>query len=124
MKKIVESNCKCDCGCIHKDKLDIAIKTLGNLPDSDSLSNFFKNFADNTRVKILTVLDKVDSMCVNDIAVALDMTKSAISHQLKYLKDGGLVKLEKDGKNIFYSLADKHIKDIFEIGIKHIGELR
>ena len=122
MKKIVESNCKCDCGCIHKDKLDIAVKALGNLPDSDSLSNFFKNFADNTRVKILTVLDKVDSMCVNDIAVALDMTKSAISHQLSSLKESNLVKSEKQGKIVFYSLSDSHVKDIIEKGIEHVQE--
>ena len=122
MKKIVESNCTCDCGCIHKDKLDIAVKALGNLPDSDSLSNFFKNFADNTRVKILTVLDKVDSMCVNDIAVALDMTKSAISHQLSSLKESNLVKSEKQGKIVFYSLSDSHVKDIIEKGIEHVQE--
>ena len=113
----------CDCECIHRDKTTKAIKCL-EIIDSNTISEFFKIFADDTRIKIIYILDKMGCMCVNDIAYSLDMTKSAISHQLKYLKDGGLVKLEKDGKNIFYSLADKHIKNIFEIGIKHIGELR
>ena len=122
MKKIVESNCKCDCGCIHRDKLEVAIKTLEQLPNSDSLSNFFKNFADKTRVEILSVLDKVGSMCVNDIAVALDMTKSAISHQLSSLKESNLVKCEKQGKIVFYSLSDAHVKDIIEKGIEHVQE--
>ena len=113
---------KCDCNCIHKDKLNVAKEYLGKLPSSDSLSNFFKNFADNTRVRILTILDKVGAMCVNDIAVALDMTKSAISHQLSSLKDSNLVKCEKQGKIVFYSLSDSHVKDIIDKGLEHIQE--
>lgn len=113
----------CDCACIHRDKTDKAIGYLSKI-DSNSITEFFKTFADNTRIKIIYILDKMGSMCVNDIAYTLDMTKSAISHQLKYLKDSRLVKVEKDGKSVFYSLVDKHIKDIFEIALKHIGELR
>ena len=63
-------------------------------------------------------------MCVCDIAVALSMTKSAISHQLKYLKDYNLIKSEKVGKIVFYSLADSHVKDIIERGIEHLREER
>ena len=118
----MENNCKCDCGCIHKDKLEVAIRILDTIPDSMTLSNFFKNFADSTRVRILSILDKVGCMCVNDIAVALDMTKSAISHQLSSLKESNLVKSEKKGKIVFYSLSDTHVKDIIEKGIEHIQE--
>lgn len=124
MKSIVQIPvAKCDCNCIHKDKLDVAKEYLDKLPSSDSLSNFFKNFADKTRVKILTVLDKVGAMCVNDIAVALDMTKSAISHQLSSLKDSNLVRCEKQGKIVFYSLSDSHVKDIIDKGLEHIQEM-
>ena len=62
-------------------------------------------------------------MCVCDIAVSLGMTKSAISHQLKFLKENKLIKSEKYGKEIFYSLADEHVKDIFEKGLEHLEEL-
>ena len=114
--------CKCDCNGIHKDKLDLAVSILKDFGDFENLSNFYKNFSDATRVKILTILDKVGSMCVNDIAVSLDMTKSAISHQLSNLKDCNLVKAEKSGKTVFYSLADDHVKDIIDKGIEHLQE--
>ena len=113
---------KCDCKCIHKEKLELAQGTLKNFCNCEKLSEFFKNFADTTRVRILAILDKVGSMCVNDIAVALDMTKSAISHQLSYLKEYNLVKCCKSGKTVFYSLSDEHVKDIIEKGIEHLQE--
>lgn len=114
--------CKCDCKGIHKEKLDKAITILNGYCDWERLSDFYKNFADGTRVKILTILDKVGCMCVNDIAVSLDMTKSAISHQLSNLKDCNLVRAEKNGKTVFYSLADEHVKDIIDKGIEHLQE--
>lgn len=113
---------KCDCKGIHKDKLDLAIATLKGFGDCEKLSDFYKNFADATRVKILTILDRVGCMCVNDIAVSLDMTKSAISHQLSNLKECNLVRAEKSGKTVFYSLSDEHVKDIIEKGIEHLQE--
>lgn len=114
--------CKCDCTGIHKDKLEQAKTTLNTFCDCKMLSDFFKNFADATRIKILAILDRVGSMCVNDISVALDMTKSAISHQLSYLKECNLVKCCKSGKTVFYSLLDEHVKDIIEKGIEHLQE--
>ena len=113
---------KCDCRPLHQEKLDIAIKSLKRFKNHKGLSEFFKNFSDVTRVKILTILDKVGQMCVNDIAVALDMTKSAISHQLSTLKECKLVKSDKMGKAVFYSLSDDHVKDIIEKGIEHLQE--
>ena len=114
----------CDCNCIHEDKKNRAVEILREINIFDKLSNFFKNFGDETRLKILTVLDGVEIMCVCDIAVALGMTKSAISHQLKYLKDYNLIKSERIGKIVFYSLADAHVKDIIERGIEHLREER
>jgi ArsR family transcriptional regulator len=85
------------------------------------LANLYKMFADNTRVKILWALS-CESMCVCDLAVLLGMTKSAISHQLKSLRLTNLVKYDKQGKVVYYSLADSHVKDIFEKGFEHISE--
>ena len=79
----------------------------------------FKVVGDETRMKILCAIS-TDELCVNDIASALDMTKSAVSHQLRLLKDEGLVKSRRDGKNIFYSLDDQHVIDIIDIAFTHI----
>lgn len=80
---------------------------------------FFKVVGDESRMKIIcTVSD--GEICVNDIAESIGMTKSAVSHQLKLLKNEGLVKARRDGKNIFYSLDDHHVKDIIEIAFTHI----
>ncbi|MBO5065782.1 MAG: helix-turn-helix transcriptional regulator [Clostridia bacterium] len=89
--------------------------------DVADVSDFFRIFADSTRVKILWGLDKSE-LCVCDIAVLLGMTKSAVSHQLRVLKDAGLVKNRREGKVVFYSLADNHIKDIFEKAVEHLYE--
>jgi ArsR family transcriptional regulator len=78
-------------------------------------------FADSTRVRILWALSH-EKMCVCDIAVLLGMTKSAISHQLKSLRLSNLVKYKKQGKIVYYSLSDEHVKDIFEKGFEHIKE--
>lgn len=85
------------------------------------LAEFFKVFGDSTRIKILFVLFETE-MSVGDIATALEMTQSAISHQLKILKTSKLVKSRREGKSIFYSLADEHVKTIFAQGLEHIEE--
>jgi len=113
-------NNKCDCGCVHQEKMEKAKQCLKAVRVYEELSEFFKNFSDITRLKIMTALDGVGEMCVCDIAVALDMTKSAISHQLKFLKQCKLVKSNKRGKEVFYSLSDDHVKDILEMGIEHL----
>ena len=74
-----------------------------------------------TRTKILWALD-IDEMCVCDLAALLNMTKSAISHQLRTLREANLVKFRKEGKIVFYSLSDNHVKDILEKGLEHISE--
>jgi len=82
-------------------------------------ASFFKVVGDETRMKILCSLS-TDELCVNDIAAAVDMTKSAVSHQLRLLKNEGLVKSRRDGKNMFYSLDDQHVVDIIDIAFTHI----
>lgn len=82
-------------------------------------ASFFKVVGDETRMKILCTLSEGE-LCVNDIAEAVGMTKSAVSHQLKLLRDEGLIKSRREGKNIFYSLDDQHVVDLIEIAFTHI----
>lgn len=97
---------------------------LEKMPDEDTLfdlAELFKIFGDSTRIKILFVLLD-NEMPVNAIADALEMTQSAVSHQLRILKTNGLVKFARDGKSLIYSLADAHVHSILAQGLDHIGE--
>ena len=85
------------------------------------LADFYKIFGDTTRIKILYAIDKED-LCVCDIANRLNMTISAVSHQLKILRDSNLVKTRREGKSIFYSLSDDHVRQIIDCGVEHIME--
>lgn len=118
MKKNIEI---CDCNALHQDIIDEVKKHIPEETVLYDLSDLYKILGDSTRTKILWAID-IHEMCVCDLAVLLNMTKSAISHQLKILRDYNLVKARKDGKNVFYSLADNHVRDIFEKGIEHIKE--
>lgn len=92
-------------------------------PDYDTLydlSEFFKVFGDSTRISIISVLYEMNELCVCDIAAALNMTQSAISHQLRILRASGLVKPRRDGKTIYYTLDDAHVELIYKIGLQHI----
>ncbi len=112
---------RCDCNTIHED---VVIRVRDNMPDEDNLldlSELFKVFGDSTRVKILCALLQAE-MCVCDIAVLLGMTKSSISHQLRILKQSKLVKYRRDGKVVYYSLADEHVRNIFDQGLIHVCE--
>lgn len=86
------------------------------------LSEFYKIFGDQTRLRILDVLLN-KPLCVNEISEILDISQSAISHQLKNLRSSNLVKTEKVGKNVYYSIADDHIKIILKYGLEHISEV-
>ena len=111
----------CECDEVHSAVVE---KKRGVMPESETLyelSDFFKILGDSTRVSILFAIDG-DEMCVCDIAGLLGMTKSAVSHQLKILRQCDLVKYRKAGKNVFYSLADDHVKDIIEKALEHIKE--
>ena len=99
-------------------------KVLGNMPDEEllyDLSELYKVFGDSTRIRILYVLFEAE-MCVADIARLLNMSISAISHQLRILKQNRLVKFRREGKVIFYSLADDHVRTIINQGLDHITE--
>lgn len=111
----------CDCDVIHAEVVDKVRKSMPKDEQLYDLADFFKVFGDSTRIKILWALDS-DEMCVCDLAVLLNMTKSAISHQLKTLRQEKLVKYRKEGKNVIYSLQDDHVKNILEIGLEHIEE--
>lgn len=112
---------RCDCDVIHED---IVNKVKDKMPEEGTfyyLGELFKIVGDSTRIKILWALDESE-MCVCDISVLLNMTQSAISHQLRVLKQANLVKSRKEGKIVFYSLRDEHIKQIFDQGLIHIIE--
>lgn len=103
---------------------EIVEKVNAHMPDEDTLydlADFFKIFADSTRIKILYVL-MCSEMCVCDLAQILSMTQSAISHQLRTLKQMDLVRNRREGKTVFYSLADGHIKTILSQGLEHLEE--
>lgn len=111
----------CSYNVIHED---IIHKVSGRMLGEDtvvSLANFFKVFGDPTRLKILHALS-ISEMCVCDIAALLDMSQSAISHQLRVLRESRLIKYRRDGKVVYYSLDDHHIHEIFDQGLTHINE--
>lgn len=97
------------------------MQTMPNKENMEKIAELFKGFADGTRVQILFHLLQKE-MCVNDIAQAVCISQSAISHQLRLLKQMHLIKYRREGKNILYSLADDHVKTILEMGLEHIME--
>ena len=112
---------RCDCDSIHEE---VVAEVRGKMPDEAvlmDLADLFKVFSDSTRVRILCAL-QYSEMCVCDIAVLLGMTKSAISHQLRQLRQTRLVKNRKDGKVVYYSLDDEHVGNVFEQGLLHVRE--
>ena len=106
---------------VHENLLKIVNETIPVETELYDLAELFKIFGDSTRIRILYVLFEAE-MCVCDIAALLGMTQSAISHQLKALKNARLVKSRRDGKTVFYSLADDHVKTIIDQGLEHILE--
>ena len=91
------------------------------MPDEDDLAELYKVFGDSTRVKILYVLFGAE-LCVYDIARLLGMTQSAVSHQLRILKNNKLVKFRREGKTVFYGLDDDHVRSILQLGMEHLGD--
>lgn len=111
----------CDDTCPHQDILSRVQRAI---PDEDTLydlTELFRIFGDSTRVRILYVLFESE-MCVCDIAELLGMTQSAISHQLRVLRSSKLVKFRRDGKTLYYSLADEHVCRIISQGMEHVEE--
>ena len=111
----------CDFVHVHED---IVKDVREHMPDGEqlqALADFYKVFGDFTRIRILCILLRGE-MCVCDLAQTLDMTQSAISHQLRALKNVRLVKARREGKTVFYSLADDHVKTIINQGLEHVRE--
>ena len=117
----MKKNPICEAAIIHEE---VVARVRDTMPSGESLyklANLYKIFADNTRLKILYALS-CESMCVCDLAALLEMTTSAVSHQLKSLRLANLVKYEKQGKVVYYSLLDCHASEIFKMGFEHISE--
>lgn len=113
----------CDCGAIHEDTICYVREHIVPAEQMAAAVKLFKVFGDSTRVNILAALNCHET-CVCDLAVLLDMTKSAVSHQLKVLRDNNLVKFERKGKHAYYSLADNHVKEILDVALEHINECK
>lgn len=111
----------CETEEVHADLLKIVEDTMPDEEELYDLAELFKVFGDSTRIRILYVLFEAE-VCVCDLAKALNMTQSAISHQLRILKQNKLVKSRREGKSIFYSLADGHVRTIIAQGREHIEE--
>jgi len=111
----------CDCDVIHEAIVKRVRKAMPKDEDFYDLADLYKMFSDSTRARILWALSR-EEMCVCDIAVLLGMTKSAISHQLKSLRLANLVKYDKRGKEVYYSLADSHVEVMLKQGFEHIRE--
>lgn len=106
---------------VHSELLEIVNNTMPEETELYDLAELFKVFGDSTRIRILFVLFEAE-VCVCDLAAVLNMTQSAISHQLRILKQSRLVKNRREGKSIFYSLADDHVRSIIAQGREHIEE--
>ncbi len=121
MNKIIEQLPECTA---HEQHGELIAQCREHPPLTETLydlSDFFKVLGDSTRLGILFAIDEAP-MCVCDISDALGMTKSAVSHQLKILRQNCLVKYRKTGKNVFYELSDDHVRDIIEKALEHIKE--
>ncbi|MDU4571636.1 MAG: metalloregulator ArsR/SmtB family transcription factor [Finegoldia magna] len=112
---------KCEVTLIHEDNVK---KAINELPDDEliaDLSDMFKIFGDQTRVKILMALESGE-LCVCDIAAVMNMSQSAISHQLRVLKQSNILKTRREGKVVYYSISDDHVKEIFNMAMVHVQE--
>lgn len=112
---------RCDAVCTHEEIIE---RVRAELPDEDTLydlTELFRVFGDSTRMRILYLLF-ASEMCVCDMAALLGLTQSAVSHQLRALKNVRLVKARREGKTVFYSLADNHVKMIINQGLEHVRE--
>lgn len=112
---------KCDYLCIHEDNINTVKETMPNDETLYDLAELFKVFGDSTRIKILYALFEAE-LCVCDISQLLNVSQTAVSHQLRILKTNKLVKFRKEGKNVYYSLTDDHVCSIINQGLDHINE--
>lgn len=108
----------CEENVIHADQVNLARLSLLDDDTSDHLARFFQALANPTRLRLISALTATD-LCVCDLAAVLGMTQSAISHQLRSLRDLRLVKSRKAGRIVYYSLDDEHIRTLYSLGLRH-----
>ena len=111
----------CEAHELHSELLETVQRTMPEETELYDLAELFKIFGDSTRIRILFVLFEAE-VCVCDLAQVLNMNQSAVSHQLKILRQSDIVKYRKSGKNVIYTLADDHVRDIIKKGLEHIKE--
>ncbi len=113
----------CECHDIHQEAIDMVGEQMLDKSVFADMVELFKAFSDNTRLRILFALSESE-LCVCDISELLGVSQSAVSHQLRVLKSTGLVKFEKRGKQVFYSLDDDHVRRIFRQALEHVNHMR
>lgn len=118
----VENEDMCEVQVIHVDVVNKARKKLNDDENLYFMAEFFKMFGDPTRLKIINAL-MISEMCVCDISALIGMNQSVVSHHLKILRTARVIKFRRDGKVVYYSLCDDHIKLIFNKGLTHVKEL-
>ena len=111
----------CDCNVIHEETVRAVRDRLPEEGGLYELADLFKVFSDSTRIRILAALAESE-LCVCDIAYLLDLTQSAVSHQLRTLKQTKLVRSRREGRIVFYALSDDHVKSILALGLSHVAE--
>ena len=117
----MEKNASQDFLCLHEEAVAAVRKQMPDEDDLYDLAELYKVFGDSSRIKILYVLFAAE-LCVYDIAQLLGMTQSAVSHQLRILKNNKLVKFRREGKTVFYALDDDHVRSILKLGMEHLGD--
>ena len=111
----------CESTCVHKDVIKDVKRGMPSEEDLYNVAELFKVFGDSTRTKILAALFEHE-LCVCDICNVVNMTKSAVSHQLRVLREANLVKFRKSGKEVFYSLSDNHVVMMYKMALEHVCE--
>lgn len=111
----------CRCNVIHEDAVERVRREMPEAGVLEELASFFRVLGDPTRVRIIQALEGGE-LCVCDLAASLGMSKSAISHQLRTLREARLVRNRREGKEVFYALDDGHIQQVFRQGLEHVGE--
>lgn len=111
----------CECDLVHENAVESVRNRMLEEEEYLDLSDVFKLFGDPTRLMILHALEQQE-LCVCDLAALLNLTKSAVSHQLKGLRIANLVKFRREGQNVYYSLSDSHVRSIIDIGLEHLHE--
>lgn len=120
---MVKNQYICDCNIIHQDAVDQALAKMPSRSVLQEYSTVYKLLGDETRYKICFALDQHE-MCVCDLANVLSMSKSSVSHQLKILREKHIIKSRPAGKEVYYVLDDDHIRQILQLGIKHVTHLK